>query len=259
MTMPVDFSSMINSALHGDVLIPIIHRMLYNPDFEGFQVEVEPWSSHGKDGWFHPSTHSMMTIRQLYLYLTKPDLFSEERMELSGVLAVTAGHFWHNFLQRLLLKDGILLQDEFPVQDLSTRRRGHVDGLLGNGEALEIKTINLYQIDKITTGTILKEKKPDYWHQTQDYLDMLGVRTMRYLMLAPTYPFKMVEFAVNADLEYQIRRRNEYLRAIELAEQYPDGTAADRTIDLAPVCCAPGSAQAKRCPARLACPVGRMS
>lgn len=256
--MSLDFARMLTETAHGKKLIPAAHAALYNPDFAGFEVDVEPWTPRGWDGWFHPSAHSVWTIRQLYLYLTAPDLLTQERMPMTGVLAVTAGKFWHRFFQLLWLKTGDLVADEVPIEDAETNRRGHADGQLPDGDGLEIKSINEYQIHKITDEAGLKEKKYDYWAQTQDYLDCTGWAAMRYFIIYPGYPFPMSEFVVPADKNYQATRRGQYLQAIELALAHPNAKWLEDRMqtDLA-ACCVPASPQAAKCPARLACPVGR--
>jgi hypothetical protein len=119
-------------------------------------------------------------------------------------------------------------------------------------------TINEFQINKVTSEEVLKEKKYQYWCQTQDYLDCMGWDAMRYFLMNPSYPFPMAEFVVPADKAYQAKRRGEYMRAIEMAQKYPSG---DLLADLQQVqvhaCCAPGSKDAAKCPTRLACPIGR--
>lgn len=252
-----DFDFFLTGLAKQEVLIPAIRRALYDPDFKGFNVPVDAFAPRPYDGWFHPSTHATWTVRQMYMYLVAHETLEEERMPMTGVLAVTAGKFWHEFLQRVLLQTKDLVRAEWPIRDHFTNRTGHVDGLLANGEALEIKTINPFQISKVVTEAVLKEKKPEYWGQTQDYLDILGLSTMRYLMINPSYPFEMAEFPVLADAVYQKNRRLEYRQAIELAEAYPDYRALDQGAPI-PSCCAPKSAQAKQCPARNGCPVGRI-
>ena len=253
-----DLSAMLAAQSEDQILISTLHRRLYDPDFAGFYVPVEAWTPKPYDGWFHPSSQSQYTVRQLYLYRTRPDLLMGEHMPLTGVLAVTAGKFWHKFVQMVLLDDGVLLQDEVPVLDEYTHRRGHADGMLSNGECLEIKTINTFQVEKITSEEVLKEKKPEHWAQTMDYLDCLGLRTMRYLIIAPSYPFRMSEFLVRADFDYIAKRRVEYRIAYEMSLSHPDGALADDlAFDILPACCVPKSAKSKSCFCQLACPVGR--
>lgn len=255
-----DFLTMLQAVREEKILIPAVHRALFNPDFKGFDVEVEAWSPRPYDGRFHPSSHSTWTVRQLYLYLVAPQFIEEEHMPLTGVLAVTAGKFWHRFLQLLWLDTGDLIQDEVPIWDPETNRVGHADGILRTGEGLEIKTINEFQINKVTDEAVLKQKKYQYWCQTQDYLDVLGLDAMRYFLMNPTHPFPMSEFVVKADKAYQKRRRAEYMRAIEMAQKYPSSVLLE---DLQQVevhaCCTPKSPEAKRCPAKYGCPIGRVS
>jgi hypothetical protein len=272
--MPLDFSSMVSSAQRGDVLKPIVHRALYDPTFEGFDVPVEAWSARAYDGKFHPSSQSTWPVRKLYLYLTRSHLISNEHMELSSVLAVTAGKFWHAFLQNLWVADGIMIKQrpewhhgvhpaEVVVRDPSINVTGHADGELTNGDMVEIKSINDFQILKIENEAVLKEKKYGYWCQTQDYLAVLQREVMRYFTVSLSWPFHMQEFAVKADRKYQAQRRGEYQRAMETASVFPDGELADRndpeSLAVLPHCCAPNSQKAKACEVRLACPVGRYS
>lgn len=257
--MPEDFDLFLTGLAKNEILIPAIRRALFKPDFKGFNVPVEGWTPRPYDGWFHPSTHGTWTVRQLYLYLVASKFVETEQMPLTGVLAVTAGKFWHEFLQRILLATKDLRVAEQFIEQEDTNRRGHLDGVLENGEGLEIKTINPYQISKVIDEAVLKEKKYDYWAQTQDYLDVMGLSIMRYLMIEPSYPFQMAEFVVPADLDYQQRRRSEYRQAIKFAEVYPDPKVlADHTRATVPSCCAPKSQMAKSCPVRMACPIGQI-
>jgi hypothetical protein len=251
-------NGVLTGTLAGQRLIPSAIVALNDPSFSGFSVEVEPFEARAYDGKFHPSSHATWTERQLYLYLTAPHLLAEERMPLTNVLAVTAGRFWHKFFQKLWLATGDLVADEVPLAEPDTNRVGHADGLLPSGEGLEIKTINEYQIHKVTEEAELKDRKFDYWAQSQDYLSMAGWDAMRYFIMYPGYPFPMSEFVVRADREHQAARRDVYHRALELAARHPDaGFLEDRNQGEVTACCSPGSAVAKRCAARLACPVGR--
>lgn len=203
-------------------LVPALMSALNDPHFSGFNVEIEPWTSRPPDGYFHPSTQSTWTIRQLALYLIAPHLVEQERMQVTGVFAITQGHFWHMFIQHVLKEEGILLKDEIGFTDEEHRRRGHMDGLLeikGETEGLEIKTINPFKIKGISNEAELREKKPGYWAQAQEYLDVFNLPRMRFLFISPSYPFPMNEFTVNANPEHQARRRELYKGAIEIASQ----------------------------------------
>jgi hypothetical protein len=251
-------TSVLGGTQRGQILIPSAIVALNDPHFAGFSVEVEPFEERPYDGKFHPSMHATWTVRQLYLYLVAPLLLEPERRPLNNVLAVTAGRFWHRFFQQLWLTSGDLVLDEVALEDLPTNRVGHADGLLVNGEGLEIKTINEYQVLKITDEAALREKKFDYWAQSQDYLAMANWEVMRFFFVYPGWPFPMSEFVVKADAARQATRRSTYLQALELAAAHPDPDfLQDRNQAKIAACCSPGSAAAARCPVRLACPIGR--
>lgn len=231
------------------ILIPTIRAALADPDFAGFTLEIEPWLARAPDGWFHPSTHATWTARQLTYLLSHPEYFVEGTRDLLFVLAVTQGKFWHTFIQHVLLDHHVLVQDEVPLIDPEHNRRGHTDGRLANGELFEFKTASDYVIKKLSTVEDLKEYRPEYWAQTQEYLDMAGVDTMRYLVMTLSSPFPMVEFIVPADHEFQAAQREKYKQVL----------VAYRSETVPQPCCALKSAQARACPARQICPVGRAS
>lgn len=193
-----------------------------DPTFTGFNIEIEPWTARPPDGYFHPSTQSMWNVRQLALYLLAPHLVQQERMEITSVLAITQGHFWHMFIQHILeIETPFLVKSEVGFTDEEHKRRGHMDGLLkikGEEEGLEIKTINPYKIGKIVDEETLIEHKPQYWFQAQEYLDVFNLPRMRFLTIAPSYPFPMKEFTVKANPTHQARRREDYKQAMLIAE-----------------------------------------
>lgn len=247
--MSPNFRRVVSDIHDQRLLIPTIRAALADPDFTGFDMTIEPWVVREPDGWFHPSTHATWTARQLTYLMMYPERFVEEKRDLLFVLAVTQGKFWHDFMQILLLGHHVLVQDEVPLIDPEHNRKGHADGRLANGELFEFKTAGDWVIKKMNSVAELKEHHPEYWAQTQEYLDMAGVARMRYLVMALSSPFPMVEFVVPADPEYQAAQRAKYRTAIEAA----------RSGDLPEPCCGLGSAQARACPARLMCPIGQAS
>jgi hypothetical protein len=236
-------------ALAGDAkLIPIIRGELMNRGFQSFDLRVDAWSSRPHDGWWHPSSHSSWPARKLALYLMHPERIEEELMGMESMLTVTQGHFWHTFIQRVLLRNGILECDEVPLEDPEHRRRGHMDGKM-SGEGLEIKTINNdWLAQSITSEEQLREKKPGYYAQGQDYLDMANLDSMRFLFMGTYRPFPMVEFVMHRDEPYQRAQRAKYTEALEHVDA--------GTLPLN--CCEPRSKTAKGCEARGACPIGRI-
>lgn len=232
----------------GKILTPITRSSLLDPQFKGFNVKVEPWRKRPYDGWFHPSEHATWTPRQLFLYLTRPEIVEQEQMHLTSVIAITQGHFFHTFLQNLWLKNGILLEAERSLVDEIHHRKGHTDGLL-DGEALEIKTINDRQLPKIFDTASLREKKPAYFAQGQDYLDMSGMPRMRYFFIATSYPYPSSEFVVERDEQFQQEQRLKYRQALDTAS----------AGKMPSVCCPLRSAIARSCPVRGGCEIGLAS
>ena len=243
-----DLRRALKGTINKEVLIPILHMALNDPKFQGFSVDIDPWTPRPPDGYFHPSTQATWTARQMALYLMAPQLFEQELMPLTGVFAVTQGHFWHMFLQHILKEHGILVEDELGFTDEEHKRKGHMDGLLaikGEPVGLEIKTMNSRTLTKMTDAEALKELKFGYWSQAQEYLDVFKLKEMRFLILSPDYPFNMKEFVVPADPIHQGRRRRAYKEAIQTAENL--SLPLSRTEG--PSCCGTPTS----CPARWAC------
>lgn len=243
-----DLRRALKGMMDDEVLIPILHATLNDPNFTGFQIDIEPWTDRPFDGYFHPSTQSTWNARQLALYLIGSRLFQGERMPLTGVFAITQGHFWHMFIQHVLGEQGVMVEAEIGFVDELHKRKGHMDGLLaikGEREGLEIKSMNSRTIKKMVDEAALKELKFGYWSQAQEYLDVFDLPRMRFLFLCPDYPFIMKEFVVKADLVHQGRRRKIYRQAIEVAEEEDYLPMKSTQLN----CCgAPAS-----CPAKLAC------
>jgi hypothetical protein len=244
-----NFRRVLADLSQGNILTTTIRSALFNPQFKGFDLHVDAWEEHPPDRWFHPSTHSSWTARQLYYYLKDPESFPHEAPDLLFVLAVTQGKFWHTFVQKLLLDQGILTQDEIPLIDLEFNRRGHADGVLSTGELFEFKTASENVIKMIKDVDGLRHYKPTYYSQAQDYLDMSGHSAMRYLIMSLASPFPMAEYVVKADPQFQAAQRAKYREALSA---YQEGREPE-------ACCAIYSPQAKACPARTVCPIGKAS
>lgn len=250
------FTQVLKEIQDEKILVPLIRAALLDPKFKGFNVLAEEWRPRPYDGRFHPSSHATWTERMLALYLMNPDAVDvEEKPSLIFVLAVTQGKFWHEFYQRLLKNLGVLEAKEVPIDNPETNVLGHADGRLGGkdsrlkGELLELKTMNDWKHGKITNEDELRELEPGYYGQSQDYLRETGCDRMRYLIISNSSPYDMTEFVVHANPAYQEAQRRRYTNAMAMAE----------AGDIGDACCALGSKQAKTCPVRSACPIGRMT
>lgn len=227
------------------------------------------------DGFFHPSTHPLMPERMLFYYLTQPEAWIAEELEYENRMAILMGTGVHALIQMCMIDAGILLKpvgtcvacgrphgtkknecDEWGAIDRTLGRRGHTDGILeismadwGRG-LFEFKTINPKACFGLDHNNLewLKTKKPDYYAQVQDYLDMLGLSKAVIVFAILGFPWKLVEIEVPIDHAFIIQMKAKYARV----------RMAERTGILPEACCAIKSAESKACPARGVCPIGRM-
>jgi len=265
-----NFQRTLSAVAKGQVIIPHIRAEMAAPGFKGFDVTVRGWREGHRefDGWFHPSTHATWTARQLALYLMHGSQLPQERPDVHFVLAVTQGSFWHELVQRILLrgeilrrnpgtkwKDPIEQQVEIPIRDPHHNILGHADGRMvtADDELFEFKTTSSDRVVKSYRDggeAYLREKNPyGYYSQAQDYLAVTGLAKTRYLVLGMVPGFPMEEFVVHADPRFQAAQRAKYRTAIEHASR---GTLPE-------ACCGIGSKESKTCPAARFCPIGKVT
>lgn len=256
------FRTLLKSIGNEEILVPMLRSVLHDPSFNAFTIEVEGFVTRPPDGWFWPSTHPTWNERHLYEYVTNPARLLGEPMDPTGTLAVTAGSFFHTFVQTVLVREGILEQQpkvcgcgrehperaEVYLVDPEAGVRGHSDGVVHDGSGFEFKTMTPLKLDRAPRGTptdpeVLKwfrTKCADYYAQAQEYLRMSGRRRMIVLIVSLTYPFNMREIHVAYDHAFATATREKYLRVREAVKS---GTP--------PRCiCGP---QSKTCPARAVC------
>lgn len=274
MTSPA-FRRMADQISQDMVLVPLIEGYLRAAKFpDVFSVTFRDEGKDRKpDGFLHPSIHPLLPERLLYYYLTQPEGLIPEQFEYENRMALIMGSGVHSFIQTCLIDAGLLLKptgtcvacgrphgkrkndcDEWGALDKTYGRRGHMDGIIdlpGWGRGLfEFKTIG----QKATFGLShhnldwLKQKKPTYYAQVQDYLDMTGLEKAVIVFAILGFPWRLVEIEVPYDHAFMIKQRAKYARVRE-AER--DGVLPD-------ACCAIKSKESKTCPARDICPVGRM-
>lgn len=259
------------------VIKPLVEAYLRAGNFPS--VFTVTYRDEGKervpDGFFHPSTHPRWGERMLFYYLTQPDRMIPEDIGYENRMAMVMGTGAHSFIQMCMIDAGILIRptgtcqacnrphgskktecDEWGAIDRTLGRRGHMDGVIevstqnwGRG-LFEFKTINPNASFGLADGNLdwLKQKKPDYYAQVQDYLDMTGYQKAIILFAVLGFPWKLVEIEIPYDHVFVAKLRAKYTRVRE----------AERTGYLPDACCAVGSKEAKECPAREVCPIGRM-
>jgi hypothetical protein len=260
------------------VVVPLVESYMQAAKFpKVFDVTFRDEGTERRpDGFFHPSTHPLMGERQLYYYLTAdPDDLIPEDIAYENRMAMIMGTAVHSFIQTCLIDAGLLLRpvgtciacglqhgnrknecDEYGAMDKVLGRRGHMDGILqvslndwGRG-LFEFKTINPRASFGLEHHALdwLKTKKPEYYAQVQDYLDMTGMQKAIILFCVLGFPWKLVEIEVPYDYRFVADLKARYGRVRE----------AERTGDLPDACCAIKSKESKACFARNVCPVGRM-
>lgn len=221
------------------------------------------------DDWFHPSSHPLMTERQLYYALTDPDHWRREPFGYQGRMSTLMGSLMHEVVETALMDlkylvplKGICVACGLPqpshcrehgVVDTVTRSRGHVDGILyynGMRRHFEFKTAGPMVLKDMRNNDIVafKKKWPGYWAQAQEYLRMSGLWQSVILVFQMGHPWVMREFHIEKDVQHCLNVERKYL-AVRQA-------IADRIVPLS--CCTIGSPTAKKCPA-MSCPVKGVS
>lgn len=263
------FDRVVRGAHEGEVVIPVLRAMLWNPRFASIPIRVPDFKPRPPDGYFHPSTHPLMPPRMLYYYLAEPDRLIDEPFDPHSTMAVTQGTFWHDFIQHIGLQAGILrppptakcpcgcdTKVEWYFRDEATKSRGHADGVVDpTDEIFEFKTMRPSKFRKLVKGRpddpeVLAswlQMTPGYVAQGQEYMRIGGFRSHRTVVLSMEYPFEMREIVMPYDHEFAFRTEQKYRRVLQ--------AAADKDTSIE-ACCTPRSALARECPARNICPVG---
>lgn len=258
------FRNLADSRKAGEVAIPLFRPVLYDPSFAGVDIEVSPFERREPDFWFHPSTHPLWNPWQLFVWMTRPQDLVEEIFVYEGAIAVTAGTFFHDFLQHVGLDAGIL--QRFPdcpcggdhneaesyLVDEDSRVRGHSDGaLVSTGDGFELKTMHPAKVRTLLAAplgpertAVFREKNPGYYAQAQEYLRMSGRERMVVLCVVTSYPFDLVEIHIPYDPTYALATRDKYRRVLD--------AVASKTFPSIHDCCG----GKKDCVARVTCPGG---
>ena len=197
------------------------------------------------DGYFHPSTHSLLGERRIFLEYHpeyRKKALTEPRSVMSE-MTVSVGSALHGIIQTQFEMSGHLRPEniEFEYINKEHNARGRIDFILdmpsGNTLPVELKTMNSFSFRKL-------EGVRDYWDaQLSMGLDNSGHDMGVLLVLEAGWPYNMREFKV---------RRNDEL----LSEIYGK---FDRVLDalesdtLPAPCCSFGSSTMKECPFRETC------
>ena len=232
------------------------------------------------DGYFHPSTHPLWPARMLYYYLTAGDRMEAEQLSYESRMAVTMGTAVHAFIEMCVRDMGVMVPltgtcptckrphgtkkgqcDEYGGADEKIGSRGHMDGVVhievagtywvpGTG-GFEFKTTNPKAAGARLESNDLEGFKttwPEYYAQVQEYMEITGLRQFLVIVAVLGFPWKIIEFQIPYDPAWarQVRMKYQVVRDHEKMGTPPDP------------CCSPRSKEAKACPARFVCPIGRL-
>lgn len=239
-----NFRTLLKSAANEERVVPLLRNELWKPDFRSFTVKVDGFTEREPDGWFHPSTHPLWTEPHLYYYAAHPELVVRPPFDPQGTIAVTAGHFFHTFVQVVLVRSGVLVKQpercpcgakhperaEVWLVDEEVKSRGHSDGVLEWGDGFEFKTMNPNKLGRLPKGApsspeVLdwyKTSCADYYAQAQEYLRMGQRERMITVIMSLTYPFEMREVHVPYNHKDAMAVRDKFARVLQaVADQRP--------------------------------------
>lgn len=228
------------------------------------------------DGWFHPSTHPGWTERQLYVYLTQPEILVGRGWNYEGRMSANLGTMAHELIKESLIHDGSLIRpdgdecgscglprkgrgatcNEHGFSDIVTGARGHIDGMLspslpGLGDSgyggMDLKTTNPMSLKRLEDNDVayLRAKWPYYYDQMQEYMRISGLRFFLVLFLSLGYPWEMKEVRVDYDATRAFEIEQKYLRVREAAAEGKAPTDCCKFL--------PGKKGMDECPAATAC------
>lgn len=243
------FESVLTSLGNRDLITPYFESAILSgrwPDSYTIEVDSRPYYGAG-DGFFHPSTHPMMSERQLY-YIFHPDYAGQlvwERTFLKREMWLSIGSALHAVLQTQMQMCG-LIRDESEIEREYIISEHHVRGRIDwivthpNGQIfpVEYKTNNSWDFRR------LEEPKPEWLAQINLALDALDMDFGVLLIAERGGGFDMREFHVkrNRQLLDEIYGKFDRVRAALAAGDPPIGR-----------CCAVDTPEMQSCPARHIC------
>jgi PD-(D/E)XK nuclease superfamily len=251
--MPSVYRDVFRSLADRELLLPYLRHAVLSqnwPDEYTVKVDSSPYYGHG-DGYFHPSTHAVTTnfnlagARYLY-YLFHPEyqdklVFAQRDVQDEMTLAM--GSALHAVVQTQFVQSGLLVPEDIEVEYVNEDHhvRGRIDFIInhpiGDRVVTEFKTLNSRAFP------FQKQIKTEWDAQLSLALDWAGQPYGVLLVLESGHPYRMKEFKVprNDALLSEIYSRFDLVRE-SLALDTPP-----------PHCCALGSKEMDRCPARYVC------
>ena len=241
------------------IILPILENQIRADEWpDSFQVTIDTAPYYGldeegnPDGWFHPSSHSLRTPRQLY-YEFHPDhkhLIEREPWGVQSLMTVAVGTSLHGIIQTQMQMAGLCSTEDIEpgYENVAHHVRGRGDMVARHPTegpvCIEIKSRTSYKFDQTTI-----QDMPSWEIQLLLAMDNLGKRyntdfTYGVLLMVETgYPFRMRELRVprNDTLLAETYAKFDYVRECIRINTPPE------------LCCSYKSAEMKSCAARHAC------
>lgn len=204
--MKSNFASLLASLGNRNLVLPHLENSIVGenwPDHYDVRVDSGPYYGAG-DGYFHPSTHPMLSERQLY-YMFHPDcrdLVVRERPSLQREMTLAMGSALHAVLQTQMKMCGLVSSDEDIEVEYTNddhHVRGRIDWVVshpdGNRYPVEMKSRN--------SGKYPLQTEPmESWKaQVNLALDSQDADLGVLIMVESGYPYRMREFHIRRDRE----------------------------------------------------------
>ncbi len=190
-----------------EIVIPHLERALFSNEWpESYNIKVDlahhTRTSSGEMGWFYPSRHCLMDMRQIYyeIHPVHRQNLPEDKFTMSSIMSMTMGTAAHSIVQTQLQMAGKIINEkdiEVRFRDQERRCSGRLDFVLTRADGtripVEMKTQNPRAFG------FAKEISPSWECQLQVTMDGLGYDEGVLFALEMSYPWQMREFRVRRD------------------------------------------------------------
>jgi hypothetical protein len=242
------FKSIFNNLAQRQLVVPWLENALLSDSWpESYNISIDSGEYYGKgDGYFHPSTHSLMGARELY-YRFHPDHRDKiipERKSLQSHMTLAMGSALHGVIQTQFQMAGMLSPENTELEYVNKEHhvRGRIDFVLdphpsGEKVLVELKTQNSFAFKKQDT---IKES----WDaQMSLAMDNTGFDYGILLVMESGWPYSFKEFRVprNDKLLSEIYTKFDFVRSCISMNTPPKH------------CCVLNSKEMENCPARFSC------
>jgi hypothetical protein len=244
--MPV-LGKVTESAASGCLVKPVLLQFFQDPavNFE-FNLHLTRSGNRAPDGWFHASTHPLMSHRELWLYLARSQLLPGRQMDYISWMSTMMGTVTHGVVEAALDRMGVtvpLPEGDCPAcgrpyKPARARQaskwcmehgavhpesmsRCHLDSILNFGPqgvfGFDLKTIRPFGLSGITDMDAghFREKWPHYWAQMQECMRMTGLRRYIVYFMGLGNPWTTREFHIDYDAGFAAQTEAKYLEVLD--------------------------------------------